>query len=101
MACVILGRLVLTDHLTYLFSVFGFWRKFQVDFELSQRFFAFPSLEINGAEEPVSVFDFVSPQLNRTGQLNFGFGKATEVGQRLAQIEVAICGLFSLLQSRL
>jgi len=47
---VILGRLVLTNQLTYFFSLFGLGRKFQVDFKLSQRFFAFPSLEIDSAE---------------------------------------------------
>lgn len=62
----IFRRLILTDHLTYLFSVLGFGRKFQIDFELSHPFFALPSLEIDGAEEPVSVFDFVSSKLNRT-----------------------------------
>ena len=87
----VLGRLVLTDGLAYLFCVFGFRREFQVGFELSHPFFALPSLEIDGAEEPVSVLDFVSSQLNRAGQLNFGFGKAAQVGQRLAKIEVAIC----------
>src|SRR5215831_918109 len=98
----ILGRLVLTDQLTYFFRVLSFGRKFQVNFELSHSFFAFPSLEIDGAKEPVSVFDFVSASshLNRTGQMNFGFGKAAEVSQCLAQIEVAICRLIFLLQRR-
>jgi hypothetical protein len=72
LARVILGRLVLTNQLTYFFSLFGFGRKFQVDFKLSQRFFAFPSLEIDSAEtsdrgqaSDSSIWVFPEPSMNQ------------------------------------